>query len=128
MKTRERVVPARAGCYVIPMRRSVLALTLVFAPSPVLALGLGACGAVASEPAAVVEYATRGVVRSIDLAQLTVTIAHENVPGYMPAMTMPFSLQSATQLGDIHAGDAVEFRFRPEAEGRHVIVSIARRR
>lgn len=72
-------------------------------------------------------YTTNGVVRGIDRDRLSVTIAHEDVPGYMPAMTMPFSLRAASQVDGLDVGDNVRFTFQPEAGGRHVIVEIAKR-
>ena len=72
-------------------------------------------------------YTTNGVVRGIDRDRLSVTIAHEDVPGYMPAMTMPFSLRAASQVDGLDVGDAVRFTFQPEAGGRHVVVEIAKR-
>lgn len=107
------------------MRRTVLVAMLALLPTVVVpALG---CGAASSEAQQRAEYDTRGVVRSIDREQRTITIAHENVPGYMPAMTMPFELSSMDQVEGISPGDRVEFRFRAEAGGRHVIVSIRKR-
>ncbi len=96
----------------------------------VLALGLSvgmlACnGATQPEPAqaeAPREYTTRGVVREITAGR-SVSIEHEDVPGYMPAMTMPFEIGSVALTG-IAVGTRVEFRFRPEAGGRHVLTSI----
>lgn len=39
------------------------------------------------------EYELRGTVVEVDRQQRTVTVAHEAIPGYMGAMTMPFSVQ-----------------------------------
>ena len=72
-------------------------------------------------------YSVNGVVRGIDRDRLSVTIAHEDVPGYMPAMTMPFSLRTASQVDGLDVGDAVRFTFQPESGGRHVVVEIAKR-
>lgn len=72
-------------------------------------------------------YTTNGVVRGIDRDRMSVTIAHEDVPGYMPAMTMPFSLRATSQVDGLDVGDNVRFTFQPEAGGRHVIVEIAKR-
>jgi len=72
-------------------------------------------------------YSVNGVVRGIDRDRLSVTIAHEDVPGYMPAMTMPFSLRDASQVDGLDVGDAVHFTFQPESGGRHVLVEIAKR-
>jgi protein SCO1/2 len=104
-----------------------------------LALNLGACqdraaahGDTLAEGASGEEqqanrYTVNGVVRGIDRDRLSVTIAHEDVPGYMPAMTMPFELRSADQVDGLDVGDEVRFTFQPESGGRHVVVEIAKR-
>lgn len=70
-------------------------------------------------------YETRGEIRAIQGDR--VDIEHEDVPGYMPAMTMPFYAEDAAMLEGLAVGDAVEFTFAPRAGGRHVIVAIAKR-
>ncbi|MCB9636347.1 MAG: copper-binding protein, partial [Sandaracinus sp.] len=54
-------------------------------------------------------------------------IAHEDVPGYMPAMTMPFFAKEEGQLTPFTVGDSVEFTFEVQEGGRHEIVSISKR-
>lgn len=69
-------------------------------------------------------YTSRGEVRNISHDPETmVTIAHEEVEGYMPAMTMPFGATEALLEG-IEVGDQVRFTFRAPGGGRHDIVSI----
>jgi protein SCO1/2 len=46
-----------------------------------------------------------------------VLIAHEAIPGFMDAMTMPFSLKDRTLLDDLRPGDEVEGRLRVEKDG-----------
>lgn len=46
-----------------------------------------------------------------------VTIAHDEIPGFMPAMTMPFTLPSATDAASLRPGDRVRFTLRLD-EGR----------
>ncbi len=46
----------------------------------------------------------------------TVRIAHEDIPGYMPAMTMPFAV-SAEDAKALRVGDRVQFLLRPESSG-----------
>ena len=40
----------------------------------------------------------------------TVIIQHEEIPNYMPAMTMPFTVKDTNELGGLAAGDALSFR------------------
>ncbi len=54
-------------------------------------------------------YLTRGVIQEIDPNQQTVRIKHEEIPGYMAAMTMPFSVKSANELVGFKPGDVVTF-------------------
>lgn len=99
------------------------------------ALGASAClspDSASGEPASAEEqqqsqYTTNGVVREIDREDLSVTIRHEDVPGYMPAMTMPFTLRAATQVDGLAVDDNVRFTFQRGGNGQHVIVSITKR-
>jgi protein SCO1/2 len=52
-------------------------------------------------------YDLRGKVVSVDKAQRQVTIAHEEVKGYMPAMTMPFQLKDEWAFDILSPGDEV---------------------
>jgi protein SCO1/2 len=62
----------------------------------------------------------KGVVRKVDVASGEVTIAHEAIPGFMPAMTMPFTLKNKASLEDIQPGDEVEGTLRVESVGGEV--------
>jgi protein SCO1/2 len=53
-------------------------------------------------------FALKGVVRKVDAASGEVTIAHEEIPGFMPGMTMPFDLKDKNLLEGVHPGDEVE--------------------
>lgn len=72
-------------------------------------------------------WETKGVIKRIERDRGTITIHHEDVPGYMPAMTMPFWVESADQFEGLAEGDAVTFRFRRGEDGKHFIVSIKKR-
>jgi protein SCO1/2 len=52
-------------------------------------------------------YHLRGRVVSTDAAEGEVTLNHEAIPGFMEAMTMPYKLQDASILGDLHPGDMI---------------------
>lgn len=65
-------------------------------------------------PAAEAErvYTVKGVVRASHDAQTgTISIQHEDIPGFMPAMTMPFYADAA-EVKELSPGDRVEFEFR----------------
>jgi protein SCO1/2 len=53
-------------------------------------------------------YAIKGKVVSVDTRGSTVTIAHQEIPGYMDAMTMPFKLKDERLLKDLAEGDRVQ--------------------
>jgi protein SCO1/2 len=65
-------------------------------------------------------YTLKGVVRKVDGASGEVTIAHEAIPGFMPAMTMPFTLKNKAALEDIRPGDEVEGPLRVDSVGGEV--------
>jgi protein SCO1/2 len=52
-------------------------------------------------------YHLRGKVISTDAAKGEVTLAHEAIPGFMEAMTMPYKLKDASILGELHPGDVL---------------------
>src|SRR5947207_11077488 len=55
-------------------------------------------------------YSVKGVVKEIKIDGQTAVIEHEEVPGYMPAMTMPFKVKATNDLLGLQPGDAVSFR------------------
>lgn len=69
-------------------------------------------------------YEVEGTVRRIDRADRSITIAHEDVPGYMPAMTMPFTVRDPQLFEGLAEGDRIRFRFVAEGGGKHVIQSV----
>ena len=56
-------------------------------------------------------FEVAGQIRELDIANKTVRIAHEEIPDYMPAMTMPFNVRDAALLDELVAGDPVRFQF-----------------
>ncbi|MGD1083442.1 MAG: SCO family protein [Verrucomicrobiota bacterium] len=55
------------------------------------------------------DYAVRGVIRALEPDGRTVVIQHEAVSNYMGAMTMPFEVRDAKELGGLRPGDLVSF-------------------
>ena len=55
-------------------------------------------------------YEVKGVVREVNPAENSLTIEHENIPGFMPAMTMSFAVKDPTLLREVAVGDRVKFR------------------
>ena len=53
-------------------------------------------------------YELSGKVISIDGDSNRLTIAHEEIPGFMQAMTMPFAVRDPSELNGVSPGDEVE--------------------
>ena len=67
-------------------------------------------------------YPIRGIVRAVNPDAGDVTIAHEAIPGFMGAMTMPFTVADRSLLDDVRPGDEVAgvLRVRFEPDGKSV--------
>src|SRR5258708_6265105 len=52
-------------------------------------------------------YPLKGKVVAVDKIDRTATIAHEDIVGYMPAMTMPFKIKNDADLEMVKSGDQV---------------------
>ncbi|HKS37146.1 MAG TPA: SCO family protein [Verrucomicrobiae bacterium] len=55
-------------------------------------------------------YQVKGVVKELKPDGKTVIIKHEEVPNYMPAMTMPFEVRDRKELAGLKPADEVSFR------------------
>src|SRR5258708_7958530 len=53
-------------------------------------------------------YLVKGVVRKVKAESGEVTISHEEIPGFMGKMTMPFAVKDKSVLDDVEPGDEVE--------------------
>ncbi|HLS28557.1 MAG TPA: SCO family protein [Opitutales bacterium] len=56
-------------------------------------------------------FIVKGWIRGVPDDRETIMIEHEEIPDFMPAMTMPFYLKEASLADGLEVGDAVEFRF-----------------
>jgi protein SCO1/2 len=70
----------------------------------VVALLAGACGRSAPKPRV---YEVKGQILSIKPERNEVVIKHEDIKGFMPAMTMPYKVKDASLLSGKDAGDLV---------------------
>jgi len=75
-----------------------------------VALALLGCGRSTNSDEGADHYDTRGVVRGFSPDRSTIEIQHENIPGFMPSMTMPFVARDPKQIADLKTGDAISFR------------------
>jgi protein SCO1/2 len=55
-------------------------------------------------------FQVKGIVISVKPREKAVEIKHEEIPGYMPAMTMPFDVRDTNELAGLEPGDSVSFR------------------
>ncbi len=58
-----------------------------------------------------VDYHLKGVVQKVDLLRGSVTIAHEAIPGFMDAMTMPFFYSDRAVLESLAPATRLKARF-----------------
>lgn len=65
-------------------------------------------------------YTLQGQVLSIDAAHKSVTVKHEEIKGFMPAMTMPYEVQDAKTLNTIAPGDLINATLVVFANGAHL--------
>lgn len=72
-------------------------------------------------------YRAIGVIRSFGPDRAYVNIAHDEIPGYMGAMTMSFWPQRAGQLDGLSVGDRVAFEFTETEDARRLIANIQKR-
>lgn len=73
-------------------------------------------------------YETEGVIRRIEKERSMITITHEEIPGYMRKMTMPFWVDDLKLFEGLAVDDEVSFRFRRGEKGKHFILSISKKK
>ncbi|WP_337175466.1 SCO family protein [Paludisphaera sp.] len=71
----------------------------------------------AEAPVETKEYPLAGEVRGVDAEEAELRIRHEEIPGFMPAMTMPFQMPEGTDFSEFHLGDYVEGTLRVRSRG-----------
>jgi protein SCO1/2 len=84
-----------------------------------LCLTLGAATACAKAP---VErrFALQGQIQSLEPARKLVTIKHEDIKGFMPAMTMPYDVREVKALDGLAAGDLITATLVVVSNGAYV--------
>src|SRR5215210_3263388 len=73
-----------------------------------LATVMPACQRTSTKTATGRRYELKGKVVSIDKARHQVTLDHEEIPGYMEAMVMPYTLMDEQILGELAPGDQLQ--------------------
>ncbi len=68
-----------------------------------MVVGLGACQRAPEART----YQLKGQVLAVDAATREILVKHEDIPGFMPAMTMPYTVKDAALLTDRAPGDLI---------------------
>lgn len=100
-------------------------LVVLAAPASASSVSRSAARATSSAPA--VSYKATGAVKSFGPARAFVNLAHDEIPGFMKAMTMSFHPGSADPLAKLSVGDRVRFELTVTDEGRRVLLWIEER-
>ncbi|HKR32017.1 MAG TPA: SCO family protein [Terriglobales bacterium] len=66
-------------------------------------------------------YKLHGKVISIDKLGHQLVIDHDAIPGFMDAMTMPYSVKDNTMLGQVSAGDEIEADLRVQEDKVEIV-------
>ena len=101
------------------MRALLMSLTLA-----VLALTIAGCNSSTGNKEKV--YDIKGKVVSLDAEKKSVRLDHEDIPGFMKAMEMDFSVQDAKVLTGLKAGDQVQGRLKAK-DSNYVITELQKR-
>lgn len=105
-----------------------------FVPTLILATAVAAVSLVAgcqnpsasSTASAAKVYDVKGKVVALDAAKKVVTLDHDDIPGFMKAMTMEFSVDDAKLLDGLKAGDAVQGKITATG-GSYSVTSLEKR-
>jgi protein SCO1/2 len=81
---------------------------------PVIAAFLISHGMLRAEEAR--DFTVSGVVRETRPAKSQLIVKHEEIPGYMDAMTMPFRVRDPKILESVKPGDAITFQLHVTGE------------
>lgn len=76
--------------------------------------------AAACAPTRSQEYELRGIVVGVDAARQEITIRHEDIPRFMPGMTMPFKVRDARLLEGRVPGDLVRATLVVDGSNAHL--------
>ncbi len=52
-------------------------------------------------------YSLTGKIESIDRSNQTIVVNGDAIPGFMPAMSMPYKVKSASEFGHLAQGDSL---------------------
>jgi protein SCO1 len=101
----------RRGCGNQPFAEMIMKRRFFFLAVLLVIMAAGKLTATADDgPPGNKSYDAHGVVRQIATDRHTVTIQHEAIAGYMPAMTMEFPVKDTNQFNGISSSDEIAFK------------------
>jgi len=86
----------------------------------VLSLGLVLFAAGCSKAPEQRTFTLQGQVQSLDAAHKLVTVKHEEIKGFMPAMTMPYEVAEASAMNGLAPGDLINAKLVVFSNGAHL--------
>ena len=61
-------------------------------------------------------FLARGVIRSVGADSRTLVVRHEDIPGFMPRMTMEFNVRNTNEVQGLGAGEVITFNVNATEE------------
>lgn len=86
---------------------------------------LSGCGKTPEAPKEKV-YDIKGKVIAVEPEKKSVTLDHEEIPGFMQAMEMKFSVENAVSLTDINVGDQVHGKLKVKSSGDYILTELGK--
>src|SRR6266567_5517959 len=80
---------------------------------------LALCLGVVSAASADQRYSVKGLILKLDPASKTMIVSADAVPGFMEAMTMPFSVRDSKELDGLKPGTMIDFTLVVEKDSSH---------
>jgi protein SCO1/2 len=103
---------------------------LLYVAVAVLVIAVNGCSPGSSESStaeadstgvAVQLFEGRGLVKSVLPNKKYIVVDHEDIPGFMSAMEMPFGVRDTSLAGRVAPGDSIEFTVEVEGPYIHLI-------
>jgi len=82
-------------------------ITIITIISLLLISLIGACNSKRANEPGIQRYDLKGRVEAVDFERKRVTVAHEDIKGYMDAMTMSFAVKDDNILHELKSGDQI---------------------
>jgi hypothetical protein len=68
-----------------------------------------------------VSHSSSGVIKQVREGGKVLVIDHQEFPGFMEAMTMPFEVENAALAAGLEPGDIVDFTIKKVANGYPIV-------